>query len=43
MALVFYLTFGVIGAGRQGLLELGIENLTILVDDAVSYTHLADH
>ncbi|MDV5043041.1 nucleoside recognition domain-containing protein, partial [Faecalibacterium duncaniae] len=30
MALVFYLTFGVIGAGLQSLLELGIENLTIL-------------
>ena len=36
MALVFYLTFGVIGAGLQGLLELGIENLTILVDNALT-------
>ena len=37
MALVFYLTFGVIGAGLQNLLEIGIENLTVFVDDALTY------
>ena len=37
MALVFYLTFGVIGAGLQGLLETGIDGLTVLVDDALTY------
>ena len=37
MALVFYLTFGVIGAGLQNLLEIGIENLTVLVDNAMTY------
>ena len=42
MALVFYLTFGVIGAGLQGLLELGIENLTILVDDALTAWNVND-
>ena len=36
MALVFYLTFGVIGAGLQNLLEAGIENLTVLVDNALT-------
>ena len=42
MALVFYLTFGVIGAGLQSLLELGIENLTILVDDALTAWNVND-
>ena len=37
MALVFYLTFGVVGAGLQGLLETGIDRLTVLVDDALTY------
>ena len=37
MALVFYLTFGVIGAGLQSLLEIGIENLTVFADDALTY------
>ena len=37
MALVFYLTFGVIGAGLQNLLEIGIENLTVFVDNAMTY------
>ena len=37
MALVFYLTFGVIGAGLQSLLEIGIENLTVFVDNAMTY------
>ena len=42
MFLVFYLTFGVIGAGLQGLLELGIENLTILVDNALTAWNVND-
>ena len=42
MAMVFYLTFGVIGAGLQGLLELGIENLTILVDNALTAWNVND-
>ncbi len=33
MALVFYLTFGVIGAGLQSLLEMGIDALTNTVDN----------
>ena len=36
MALVFYLTFSVIGAFFQGLLESGIEALTLLVDKALA-------
>lgn len=35
MALVFYLTFNVIGAWLQGLLEMGIESLTTLVEHAL--------
>ena len=35
MALVFYLTFNVIGAWLQGLLETGIEMLTAVVDTAM--------
>lgn len=34
MALVFWLTFNVIGAALQSLLEMGIEKITILVDAA---------
>ena len=34
MALVFWLTFNVIGAFFQSLLEMGIEELTVLVDTA---------
>ena len=37
MALVFYLTFGVIGAGLQDLLAAGIDWLTVVVDDALTY------
>ncbi len=37
MALVFYLTFGVIGAGLQDLLAAGIDGLTGIVDDALTY------
>lgn len=36
MALVFYLTFNVIGAWLQGLLEMGIEYLTELADSALT-------
>ena len=36
MALVFYLTFNVIGAWLQGLLELGIDKLTSLTDYALT-------
>ena len=36
MALMFYLTFNVIGAWLQSLLEMGIEALTGLVDSALS-------
>ena len=37
MALVFYLTFNVIGAWLQGLLEAGIETLTEQVDGWLTY------
>ncbi len=37
MAMVFYLTFNVIGAWLQGLLESGIEELTIQVDSWLIY------
>ena len=36
MALVFYLTFNVIGAGLQNLLAMGIEALTRTVDQALT-------
>lgn len=36
MALVFFLTFNVIGAGLQSLLELGIGKLTDIVDAALT-------
>ncbi len=36
MALVFWLTFGVIGAGLSGLLTLGIDALTNLADHALT-------
>lgn len=36
MGLIFYLTFNVIGAWMQGLLETGIEKLTIVVDGVLS-------
>ena len=35
MALVFYLTFGVIGSGLQDLLAAGIDRLTTLTDNAL--------
>ena len=42
MALVFYLTFGVIGAGLQDLLAAGIDWLTVVVDDALTYWNVND-
>ena len=36
MALVFYLTFNVVGAFLQELLEKGIENLTVIVDNSLT-------
>ncbi|MDO4170042.1 MAG: ferrous iron transport protein B [Lachnospiraceae bacterium] len=36
MALVFFLTFHVIGAWLQGLLEIAIEKLTVLTDEALT-------
>ena len=36
MGLVFYLTFNVIGAGLQSLLETGVDALTVTVDRALS-------
>ncbi len=36
MALVFYLTFGLVGSGLQELLELGINALTSVVDNALT-------
>ena len=36
MGLVFWLTFNVIGAFLQGLLESGIESLTALEDQAMA-------
>ena len=36
MALVFYLTFNVVGAFLQELLEKGIESLTVIVDNALT-------
>ena len=35
MAVIFYLTFNVFGAWCQGILELGIEKLTAIVDGAL--------
>ena len=40
MALVFYLTFGVIGAGLQDLLAAGIDALTTLTDQALTGWHI---
>ena len=36
MVLVFYLTFNVIGAWLQGLLEWGIDKLSVIVDAALT-------
>ena len=40
MALVFFLTFNVIGAWLQGLLEVGIDALKNLTDQALSAMHV---
>ena len=40
MVLVFYLTFNVIGAWLQGLLELGIDKLSVIVDAALTSMHV---
>ena len=40
MALVFYLTFNVIGAWLQGLLEQAINGLTTLADTAMTTAHV---
>ena len=42
MALVFFLTFNVIGAFLQGLLEMGITALTNVVDHAMEAAHVND-
>ena len=42
MALVFWLTFHVIGAWLQDLLALGIDQLTLLVDEALTAWHVND-
>lgn len=40
MVLVFYLTFNVIGAWLQGILELGINKISALVDAALTAAHV---
>lgn len=40
MVLVFYLTFNVIGAWLQGILELGINKISVLVDAALTAGHV---
>lgn len=40
MGLIFFLTFNVFGAGLQWLLELGIGNLTNLVDNGLNSIHV---
>ena len=42
MGLVFWLTFNVIGAWLQGLLESGIESVTSVVDDALTNANVND-
>ena len=42
MVLVFYLTFNVIGAGLQTLLEMGIDSLTTITDNALTSAHVND-
>ena len=42
MALVFWLTFNVIGAWLQGLLETGVEKLTELTDSALTAANAND-
>ena len=40
MALVFYLTFNVIGAWLQGILQLGIDKISVLTDQALTAAHV---
>ncbi len=40
MGAVFFLTFNVIGAWLQGLLEMGVEHLTKLTDSVLSAAHV---
>lgn len=42
MALVFHLTFNVFGAWMQGLLEMGIEALTVLADTAMRAANVSE-
>ena len=41
MVLVFYLTFNVIGAWLQGLLEIGVDQITQIVDAWMSQAHVS--
>lgn len=40
MVLVFYLTFNVIGAWLQGILQLGIDKISVLTDQALTAAHV---
>ena len=40
MVLVFYLTFNVIGAWLQGILQLGIDKISVLTDQALTTAHV---
>ena len=40
MAMVFYLTFNVVGAWLQGVLEWGIDRLSVIVDTALTVGHV---
>lgn len=42
MALVFFLTFNVIGAWLQGLLETGVDALSEIVDNALTAANVSD-
>ena len=42
MALMFFLTFNVIGGGLQALLEAGIDRLTVLTDDLLTAANVND-
>ncbi|MBO7334794.1 MAG: ferrous iron transport protein B [Lachnospiraceae bacterium] len=42
MALMFFLTFNVIGGGLQALLEAGIDKLTVLTDDLLTAANVND-
>ena len=40
MVLVFYLTFNVIGAWLQGILQLGIDKISVIADQALTAAHV---